>query len=197
MTENTLPSIGLAYRWLLAYYKDVAQFCRRVRDEFTARQYASYTPTDSIEVRSSKSLSLTQNWLPCYHYQFFLSRFPDTSGAEMERAALLCVGIDHFDPTMPERSEPVVYLARFGPLSPDDLGRLKNDIVYNWTVEEPVAPAWRAGTFREVAYTYHTLPLSEISTLDDVVPKIVDPLLNHDRTCVPGQGIVTAPYSAP
>jgi len=31
-------------------------------------------------------------------------------------------------------------------------------------------------------YTYRTLPLSAIATLDDVVPKIVAPLIEHDRT---------------
>lgn len=193
MTNTTLPTIGLAYRWLLAYYEDVAQFCRRVRDELAARGHDSYPSTDSIEMRSSKSLALTQNWLPCYHYQFFLSPVPESPGFEMERVAFLCVGIDHFDPGTPDRSEPVVYLARFGPVLPDQLGRLKNDIVYLWDVKDPSAATWCAGTFRNVPYTYRTLRLSAIATLDDVVPKIVEPLIDHDRTSSP----VTASDSLP
>lgn len=98
--------------------------------------------------------------------------------------ALLCVGIDHFDPASPERAEPVVYLARFGPVLPGEMERLKNDIVYNWAVvDEAIAATWRADTFRDVPYTYRTLPLPAIATLDDVVPKIVEPLLEHDLAC--------------
>lgn len=32
----------------------------------------------------------------------------------LDRVALLCVGIDRFDPDDPERPEPLIYLARFG-----------------------------------------------------------------------------------
>jgi hypothetical protein len=181
MTNTTLPSIGLAYRWLLAYYEDIAKFCRRVRDEFAAHGHASYPSTDSIEVRSSKALTLTENWLPCYHYQFFESRIPESPGIELERVAFLCVGVDHFDRRTPTRAEPVVYLARFGLILPEDRARLKGEIVYHWDAQEWSAPTWCEGTFRSVPYTYRTLPLSEIATLDDVVPKIVEPLLEHDR----------------
>ena len=129
MTETTLSSIGLAYRWILSYYEDVAQFCRRVRGELGERGYVQYASTDSIEVRSSRSLGLTNHWLPCYHYQLFRSQVPDAPGFESDRVALLCVGIDHFDPATPDRAEPVVYLARFGPVRSDELGDLKYGIV--------------------------------------------------------------------
>jgi hypothetical protein len=183
MTGTTLPNIGLAYRWLLAYYKDVALFCRRVREGFETRGYESYSKDYAIEAPGSKALTATENWLPCYHYQLFLSGVPERPGLEeIEFVALLCVGIDHYDPSAPDRLEPMVYLVRFGPVPSDQLGQLRNEIVYKWYVDEPDAPTWRASTFRNrLPYTYCTRPLSQIMTLDEVVPKVIEPLIEHDR----------------
>jgi hypothetical protein len=183
MTETTLPNIGLAYRWLLAYYKEVAQLYRRVREEFETRGFKSFSKDDAIEARGSKSLAMTEHWLPCYQYQLFESPILERPGLEeLDLVALLCVGIDHYDPRTPERPEPLMYLVRFGPVPAGALGQIKNEIVYNWDVDEPDAPTWRASTFRKkLPYTYCTRPLSDIVTLDDVVPNLIDPLVAHDR----------------
>lgn len=185
MSSETLRNVGLAYRWLLAYYKDVAAFCGRVKLEIEdgSSGYVNIS-SDAIEVRGSKSLKLTQNWLPCYHYQFFTASAPARPEFEgIDWDIMLCIGIDHHDPEEPDRTEPLVYLARFGPIATQNLPQFKQDVVYFWTVGagETEEDGWFFGTFQSAHYSYKTIPLSSILSLDDVRPKVIEPLIAHDQ----------------
>ena len=184
MSDESFRNIGRAYSWLIAYYREVAQFCGRVRAEFELyeERYEAFPDSDSIQTRSSKTFAQTQRWLPCYHYQFFRSTLDPEPGVEAECVALLVVGIDHFDPEEPSRTEPLIYLARFGPLMAKQLKALSGEIVYHWEVEDNEADVngWRSGRFREIGYTYSTLPISAVATLDDVATKVIKPLVQHD-----------------
>lgn len=184
MSKESLKSIGTAYRWLIAYYKDIVHFCNQVEQVFL-EQYPEYESLSgkAIETVASKSWRLPRQWLPCYHSQFFATAAEDKAGIELAYAILLGVSIDHHDPEDPERGEPWIYLQRFGPILRDDLPSAKSRINYDWAVTkgEQDRDGWLHGQFREIPYSYRTLPLSTIETLEEIRPKLVEPLVEHDR----------------
>jgi hypothetical protein len=78
--------------------------------------------------------------------------------------------------------QPVIYLARFGPLLSEELKEWAGLVIYHWVggENETVTDGWHFGTFRRWPYGYRTLPLSEIENLEQVSSKVIQPLVDHD-----------------
>jgi hypothetical protein len=188
MSKESLKNVGIAYRWLIAYYKDIVHFCNQVEQVFLD-EYPEYESLSgkAIEAVASKSWRLPRQWLPCYHSQFFVTAAEGKADIELAQVSMLGVSIDHHDPDNPERDEPEIYLQRFGPVLREDLPSAKSRINYEWAVAkgEEERDGWHHGQFREISYSYRTLPLSSIETLEDIGPKLVTPLVEHDRHMQP------------
>jgi hypothetical protein len=188
MANNDLKHLAKAFAWVSAYYRDISMFCDRVRQEFerAPRPYSCLS-NNAIEWNSSKLLSQWNMWLPPYHYQFFMPASvagSEGEGPDLTKTSMLAVSVQHYQPNKPpDNDEPLVFLVRFFD-EKYKLKQRKGDIIYNWDTnpaKEHKINEWNHGEFIGINYSYISMALSTIETLDEVKTRVVAPLIAHDE----------------